>query len=744
MAMNPPYIDSKLPAFYGNKLVIPFELNRTVSASDFSYIHVIIKTVSSNTEKYSMAVEAKYEADKHTYGYERYVECNFNNPDSIGRTFTPIVGQYYKVQIAFQQTKTSSPGYHSQVGITKCTAIPILAIDGLSGNTNNHQYTYTGTYYNADSSEKVYYYYFNIRNKRTQELYDSSGLLIHNSTLDRDANSSYDTWSPTKDIVPGEVYTIEYGVQTLNNVTVTPVSYDISNEFLVPPPSWFEGYLKADLDYDNGCVDISLHGDGLSGRFILSRASSEDNFLTWHKITEFTISNADSGLHLWKDYTIKQGVDYSYAIQMINKKGICTTHMKHDGYVVKADFEDMFLFDGKRQLRIRFNPKIGTFKNIRQESKIETLGSKYPHFFRNGNLSYKELSISGLISVLSDENELFMSQDSYQPTTQLTRENVAMERDFKLEVLSWLQNGEFKLFRSPSEGNYIVRLLNISLSPNDTLGRMLHTFTCSAYESMEYSFENLKAQGYLNIPDTLDLNHMHVRTQISLQDSSIDPDILVTDKTVSLSKEQTMKNVVITNATPNSVLILTDSNGVAVPSVIGNDGTLVPPDLLWKSITFGHKLSLLTASLEFDKVNKDDWQSKWNTFDKYTKVTTETFSYYENDNGVSLYNANAWASNSGYVNKTNNTFDYLKYLKALTGYDVGEVYYLRIFRRLLTEAEAATVNYNLWLESYDCEITDNYVDNYGYVYTNLGMLKHLTCGNGYDLEIVFLGKKTSA
>jgi len=28
-----------------------------------------------------------------------------------------------------------------------------------------------------------------------------------------------------------------------------------------------------------------------------------------------------------------------------------------------ADFEDMYLYDGKRQLKIRFNPKVDSFKN---------------------------------------------------------------------------------------------------------------------------------------------------------------------------------------------------------------------------------------------------------------------------------------------------------------------------------------------------------------------------------------------
>jgi hypothetical protein len=39
---------------------------------------------------------------------------------------------------------------------------------------------------------------------------------------------------------------------------------------------------------------------------------------------------------------------------------------------------------------------------------MDTLGGKYPFIFRNGNVNYKEFPISGLITLLSDENSLFM------------------------------------------------------------------------------------------------------------------------------------------------------------------------------------------------------------------------------------------------------------------------------------------------------------------------------------------------
>ena len=75
--------------------------------------------------------------------------------------------------------------------------------------------------------------------------------------------------------------------------------------------------------------------------------------------------------------------------------------------------------------------------------------------------------------------------------TDLVDENIKAEREFKLAVLDWLTNGKPKLFRSPTEGNYLVRLMNTQLTPEDRLGRMLHNFSCTAYEIAECNYNNL-------------------------------------------------------------------------------------------------------------------------------------------------------------------------------------------------------------------------------------------------------------
>ena len=68
---------------------------------------------------------------------------------------------------------------------------------------------------------------------------------------------------------------------------------------------------------------------------------------------------------------------------------------------MEQEFDVMYLIDVEnpdKRLPIKFNPKINSFKTVIQEQKMETIGGKYPVFFRNGNVRYKEIGISGLIS----------------------------------------------------------------------------------------------------------------------------------------------------------------------------------------------------------------------------------------------------------------------------------------------------------------------------------------------------------
>ena len=83
-------------------------------------------------------------------------------------------------------------------------------------------------------------------------------------------------------------------------------------------------------------------------------------------------------------------------------------------------------------------------------------------------------------------------------STDLSYDNIYKEKDFREEVEKFLNNGEAKLFRSSTEGNFIVRLMEINFSPEAQLGRMIYSVSGKAYEVAECNINNLKKYGILN------------------------------------------------------------------------------------------------------------------------------------------------------------------------------------------------------------------------------------------------------
>jgi hypothetical protein len=147
--------------------------------------------------------------------------------------------------------------------------------------------------------------------------------------------------------------------------------------------------------------------------------------------------------------------------------------------------DDMFLTTKDRQLKIKFNPSVSSMKRTISENKTETIGSAYPFIRRNGAINYMQFPISGLISYFIDEDETFISKseiygenqkryEKYNNTNSITEyTDYTYEKLFRDAVTDFLYDGEAKLFRSATEGNYLVRLMDVSLTPEDTLGRMI-------------------------------------------------------------------------------------------------------------------------------------------------------------------------------------------------------------------------------------------------------------------------------
>lgn len=589
--LYPPYIDGSLPAAYldseGWHLTITYAMNRAVALAQTQGIRLLIKTISSET----------------------VYEENIPNSSIVDLSFKVVlqqsllnVGQYYKVQLAYIDTN-NLVGYYSTIGIIKAIAKPEISLTLEKHSINFFNGEFTGKYEIPeaigdiqihDLSERVYSYQFNIYDAKGK-LYATSGVQIHDNNTDSLHNEglriSYDTWKPEKfGEEDSPFYTIEYKITTLNGYEGVSSRYRLQMQTgLTMSPSMIIYPLP---DFENGCVEIVLIGEPdesllaeqkYTGSYsICRRVVSDYDDESWAEIHRFRLTDQEPSSYTFRDFTVEQGVTYKYSIQQINSYGMFTSRIISQP--VYADFEDMFLFDGRRALRIRFNPKVASFKTTLQESKTDTIGSKYPYFFKNGNVAYKEFPISGLLSYFIDDAELFIKdaalglepekggrgpswvfgkQDNiikqkvheddkeypyvdyfgnnisyrdvdksvkdrwallhpnfkyYQQyntwvskrkqdaearvrTRNFTGYNLFAERKFKLTVLDWLNNGELKLFKSPAEGNYVVRLMNNSLSPQDSLGRMIHTFTSTAYEAADNSMASLLASGIISLDE---------------------------------------------------------------------------------------------------------------------------------------------------------------------------------------------------------------------------------------------------
>lgn len=651
--LYPPSIEGKLPAFAGQTLKVPLTMNRAVNMIEVKGMKVMIKTVQTGTLKATLDGSLSYNAS--TGQYSAVFELG---------GFNPNLGQYYKVQIAYVD-RSGEVGYYSTIGVIKYTSYPSVTIPNLIGNFYG-SYDYVGLYSQADvvdkdesgnevvtlkrdGTEKIYSYCFELTD-RDGQIVATSGVQLHNSSTDMLTTESSDKWSFRRELEKNIPYYLTYKVTTMNGLEASSARYTVMDQESVDAE--VDAVLTAELNYDDGCIGLyfcPLSKPGkdviINGSFVLARSSSVDNFSTWEEVYRFSYSNVSfrgrNKILLWEDFTVQQGEEYMYSIQAYNSYGLYSNRMFNVNNIedqvpmkIYADFEDAFLYDGARQLKIRFNPKVASFKATVLENKVNTIGSQYPFVFRSGSVNYKEFPISGLISLLSDPSEKFIqgiqsenlfpnrqgtpSLDSpHGLDTNLTSYNIQRERQFKLEALEWLNDGKPKLFRSPTEGNYIVRLMNVSLTPNDTLGRMLHTFNCTAYEIAEYNFSSLISLGLVSLPSSnttnLKIGQIQPRALMLMneQDRRIKyPDFLVNGNILSVPS---IFRANITEAIPGTVVGFNFADGNEIVRVeIGGTGS--------------YYVQVSEYPLTSITLLEGDWSEAKLTFEYYDDTPTDAFS----------------------------------------------------------------------------------------------------------------------
>lgn len=288
------------------------------------------------------------------------------------------------------------------------------------------------------------------------------------------------------------------------------------------------------------------------GFLYIKRATSLDNFKNWELIS--CTANSGKVNKTIVDPSIGSMVKYRYSCQYRLRANGNFTKTYFSPVFVYPDFYDILIYRDGRQLALRYNAQISSYSSVVNRQVINTLGSKYPRFAENAQMNYKKFSITGLLTTESDFNRKFIddrdyaiemqdydnymdgkyevrndtisdgtltyaegniSSVDYPDTKEATehlikntlhdlypKDNWWLERTFREEALAWLNDGEPKLFRSMTEGNMVVMLTDISLTPNGQVGRRLYNISMTAYEVEDgYSLDVLSSLGILNVPD---------------------------------------------------------------------------------------------------------------------------------------------------------------------------------------------------------------------------------------------------
>lgn len=540
--LYPPIIATTMPAFVRTMACrVYFSLSRYNNENDIKNVQVTVVHQNSNLSalsigEYPTGVMLKHlQMDSNIARDDRYY-IEIDTEDLEGNIFD--LNEVYKVQLRFTSIKASNPpngkklagwltdnlqffSEWSTVCLVKGIEKPQIYLKGFDGAaTTLETILFSGQM--TDLIGKMYYDNNAMTEKEYMKSYRVKLFLIEDNSLIFDSGDIYTNYYNPNEInytLPlnldeATYYNLEISFTTINNYSDSKQYNFMIISNVVEP---LQATIAAEAVNEYGCMKISLASElPIIGNITIRRSSSESDFKIWEDVCNFTATTVAPLDYEWHDYTIKSGIWYRYCAQRRDSKGN-RGPVINIKWPIMAIFDNMFLTRGDMQLAIKYDPNINTYKRTYVESLTETIGSKYPFIRRNGNINYRQFPISGLITHFCDEDELFLSKDKiygeskslydeYNNTNNITvYQDYIYEREFREKVMDFLYEDNVKLFRSTTEGNILIRLMDINLTPNQILGRMLFSFSATAFEIDDCTSENCQKYGIQNIGEYSEL-----------------------------------------------------------------------------------------------------------------------------------------------------------------------------------------------------------------------------------------------
>lgn len=558
ISIYPPTLQSTQPAFLATTpdYEIKYTLQKVTSAETIKHIQIRVVEQRSNssivnTSKYPDNIIYKnVDLTKEASPYGIKILTS-----DLRKPWSP--GVCYKIQLRFGSTSFPSDlsafaawkkeqinnqtfSEWSTVMVIKAIAQPevyienagTLRTDVIASKQTEASLTplFVGDYIDNASEEPLEKYKF--------DLYDETGkTLIESSDWIQAVSGKNCSYRFKTMLTNNESYRVYFSIVTRNGYE-TRTYYDFQ-AIKVYLESLTDVSIRVDdadvFCRENGCMRIYLTAKNpLTGCYVLTRTSEESNYQVYEDLKYFNYFEEEfSDTLLYIDYIIESGIKYKYAFQYQNSQGLRSAPLQEEGMTVPSrsvDFEYSYIYRDGVQLRLKFNQKLSSFKHTTLASKQDTLGDQFPHLSKNGYAYYAEFPISGLISFQMDEdqtfftlktdgyyynNELVIPVDKFSVSTatrgdesvpsylpidsSITDNNIFVERKFREKAEQFLNDFTYKLYKSPTEGNIVIGLINLSMTPNASLGRMIFEFSATAYEVLENTIDDLNEVGIIDV-----------------------------------------------------------------------------------------------------------------------------------------------------------------------------------------------------------------------------------------------------
>lgn len=257
---------------------------------------------------------------------------------------------------------------------------------------------------------------------------------------------------------------------------------------------------EVDLPMINGVPDKTK----IIKEIAVLRSNLSEGLLRWQEVTR--IKNGSIQEAYLYDYFVENGNYYRYALQPITADG-------RKGPITNP-FDAISTFDGfwmlgekDKQFSFIYDGKINTISHNKPQAVIETLTGKYPFIVSSSDLDYRTFQFSGKLTYEQDVHRLLTSNtysEAISPDTtipinyveikygdesklncknDLERDNsMVVQRIWRNKILEWMKDGKPKILKSEAEGNILVSISNVQVTPIVTLYGLVAEFTCTMTE----------------------------------------------------------------------------------------------------------------------------------------------------------------------------------------------------------------------------------------------------------------------